>query len=184
MEVEVLNVAEVTPETTEQLLQFDRFKIEEGAVYEVLCPTKTNYRAKAILEMTEIPSRIIETVEITKERFAWYSIWEAVNVEVKDPILLGHQVKPDYKDSVNESDTYLSDYQYDTFFLARWGKMLAPFDELMNDAVNRLSRELKVVAMKTKHKCDMFLEDPALFVRQGFESGKSSKFYFTDGLLA
>ncbi|HSV43354.1 MAG TPA: hypothetical protein VLJ10_02255 [Candidatus Bathyarchaeia archaeon] len=60
MNVEVFNIAEITPETKEQKLQFRKFKKDEQAVYEMLCPSKNTLKSHEIIEMPDLPDRVKE----------------------------------------------------------------------------------------------------------------------------
>jgi hypothetical protein len=164
MQVEILNVSEITPDTKEQLVAFNKLTKEESGVYGVLCPQKTTKTPQEILESEDIPSRIKEIVEMTKGRFYKYEIWEADSYDVKDPIILGREKSKEHPEHA----------WYDSiYFVGRWGKELETFANLKKMAVDKLVKECKIEVLKMKALIHSRLEDIELFVEAGITAGKT-----------
>jgi len=175
MKVEIMNVAEVNAETQEQLLQFAKFNKEQAGVYGVLCPTKSTLTAEQIAADVDIPERVKEIVEMTKDRFYKFEVWESDLYEVKDPILIGREKSKE------------KDQQYDWydkhFLLARWGEELDSFSNLKKKAIEVLTKKTKIALIRSKASIDSYLTDVQLFVENGISKGDISIPSFNPGCL-
>lgn len=178
MEIEVLNMAEVNPETKEQKLAFNKLKAEEKAVYELICPQQRSYTAEKVLALVDIPDRIKEVVEMTKERFHEFEIWEAESAEEKDPILLGRQ------QTKNDKGELQSRWYDEIFFLGRWGEELENFQVLKKRAIEGLIEPVKIELMKIKAKVDFYLADVPLFMKDAIKKGRTDLPNFGEGCLS
>lgn len=178
MKVEIFNVAEITPESTEQKLQFNKFKRDEHGIYQILCPSHKSFKAEQILGMKHIPERIIEVVERSRDMFYEFEIWEAESASEKDPILLG-------REKTLDKDGKERDRWYDEIYLlARWGQELENFDVLKKRAIESLSEPVKIELMKIKAKVDFYLSDVPLFMRDAIKNGSTSIPSFNEGCLS
>ena len=177
MEVEILNIAEVNLETKEQKLQFRKFKQDEKAVYEILCPEKSKYTAQQIIDAPDIPDRVKEIVEMTKERFYKYEIWEAESSTEKNPIILGRESTKNDKGETN------SEWYDNHFFLGRWGDELENFNVLKERAIKTLIDPVKIELMKIKAKVDFYLNDVPLFMKDAIKKGRTDLPNFSEGCL-
>ena len=165
MKVEVMNIAEINAETQEQGLAFKKLTKEEGAVYSVLCPSKRErIEAKDILANPDIPERVKEIVEMTKDRFRKYDIWDAESYTVKDPILIGRQAQ------TNDNSKY--EWMDEQFLLARWGEELEAFPVLYEKAKTMIKKQSKVALLRAKAEIDSRLMDMDAFIEDAFSRGE------------
>lgn len=163
MKIEVMNIAEVTTDTKEQMLQFAEFTAQEAGVYSVVCPKKNmDLTAENVLAQIDVPDRVKEIVEMTKSRFYKYEIWTAATYEIKDPILIGRE-KSVKKPQYTWEDKY--------YLLARWGAELEQFSILKEKALDIFQRDCMIKAMKMKSQIDMFLMNPKLFCERAIDRG-------------
>ena len=162
MEIEILNTSEINTETREQGVSFDLFTKEQSAVYGILCPKRKTMTIEEIQQDLDIPQRVKEIAEISKDRFYKYEVWGSDLYEVKDPILLGREQDP-------KNPTY---NWYDKFYiLARWGNELDSFENLKLKA-NKIYKDKCVIsAIKIKARIDAFLLNPEIFVNAGLNAG-------------
>ena len=175
MKVEIMNVAEVNAETMEQGLSFKRITKEEGAVYGLLCPRVSRRTAESILKDLDIPERVKELVEMTKDRFRNYDVWEAESYQVKDPIIIGRQAQ---QGSNGQYDFY--DEQY---LLARWGEELEPFNLLYQKAKDLVKKRSKLALIRAKAEIDSRLLDLDAFIEDAFSRGENEIPKFDLGAL-
>jgi len=178
MEIEILNVAEINPDTQEQGLMFNKLKQEEKAVYEILCPQQHTYTPEHLLEHKDIPDRIKELVEKTKDRFYKYEVWEATSSENKDPVIIGREQTKD-KDGKLQESWY--DLQY---FLGRWGEELENFSVLKEKALTSLYEPVKIELLKIKAQVDFYLADVPLFMKDAIKNGRTGLPNFSNGCLS
>lgn len=166
MLVEIMNVAEINADTKEQGLAFKKLTREEGAVYSVLCPSKNRVTADKILANPNIPERIKEIVEMTKERFRNFEIWDAESYKVKDPILIGRQAQ--------SGDNGKYDFYDEQFLVARWGEELEAFPILFEKAKTLIKKQSKVALLRAKAEIDSRLMDMDAFIEDAFLRGEHS----------
>ena len=165
MQVEIYNIAEVTPNTTEQKLEFQLFTKEQAGVYGAICPHKESIEPEKIIEYP-FPDRVKEIVNLIQidQRFYKYEIWHADQYEIKDPILLGRVADPK-----NPSYNW-----YDKFYLiARWGDELQPFTDLKKKAIAFMKDHSIASALKLKAMVSAYLENSELFCKVAIEKGIS-----------
>lgn len=165
MQIEILNMAEINPTTKEQGLEFRKMKKDEVAVYTLLCPQKETYSPEAIAKMIDVPVRIKELVEMTKDKFYSFEIWEAESAAIKDPIILGRQ-KTFNKEGVEQNS-----YYDEKFFLGRWGEELENMHALRQKAKHILTKTYKLTLLKYKAAVEAMLSDVDLFVDQALDKG-------------
>lgn len=178
MEIEIKNVAEINPETQEQGLAFNKLKAEEKAVYELLCPQQNTRTAEQIAGDKDIPDRIKELVEKTKDRFYKYEIWEAVSSENKDPIIIG-------REQTKDKDGKLQESWYDQqFFLGRWGEELENFLVLKEKAITQLYEPVKIELLKIQAQVNFYLADVPLFMKDAIKKGRTGLPSFNNGCLS
>ena len=178
MEIEIKNIAEVNAETQEQGLAFGKLKAEEKAVYGLLCPQQNTCTAEQIALDKDIPDRIKELVEKTKDRFYKYEIWEATSSENKDPIIIGREQTKDTDGKLRES---WYDLQY---FLGRWGEELDGFATLKEKAITQLYEPVKIELLKIKAQVDFYLADVPLFMKDAIKNGQTELPRFSNGCLS
>ena len=178
MQIEILNIAEVNAETKEQGMMFSKLKQEEKAVYTILCPQQHTYTAEQIAMHKDIPDRIKELVEMTKDRFYKYEVWEAESSENKDPIIIGREQTID--DAGKKRDSWY-DLQY---FLGRWGEELENFSALKEKALTSLYEPVKIELLKIKAQVDFYLADVPLFMKDAIKKGRTELPHFNNGCLS
>lgn len=165
MQVEVMNMAEINAETKEQGFEFRKMKKDEVAIYSLICPQQETYAPEKIATMIDVPVRIKELVEMTKDKFYSFEIWEAESAAIKDPIILGRQKTFDNEGKERSS------YYDEKYFLGRWGEELENIATLKDKAKKILIKKYKLTLLKYKAQVDAMLSDVELFVDGAIDKG-------------
>lgn len=117
---------------------------QERVVYTATCPVHTaleNYGEGVI------PLRILQIAAVAKELgfFTCLEVWHPQNGDMSDPVLVGEHV---FRRDGQGWDTT------ERYILARWGTVLKPFKELIEEARVKYEAELMLRLAEIKEKVE------------------------------
>ena len=115
----------------------------EERVYRILCPQSQKLDE---YDAGPIPLRVLQVAAHAQGLFKELRVWSANSPLIKDPVLVGMK-KISKEDWRGDS----------AFILARWGDVLAPFEELSVRAADSTRERYKAVAGKILRQAQNFL---------------------------
>ena len=132
-------------EDDQRRIPYPQMTAQEVRVYSTLYPVHepvSQYKAGIF------PVRILQVIGHAKGLFQGIEVWHD-RVMNPDPVLVG------------------KGEGFNVFYLlARWGEALAPFDDLVSGAIEKLRKEWRQKAERKKRECEAFLVGLDLYVEK------------------
>lgn len=146
---------------------------EEQHVYSVLCPQQTDITAYA---SAPIPVRVLQVAAHAKPFFKSLQVWHPRDAQTKDPVLVGVQV------TNRTFGNGLTFPQETRFILARWGEVLLPFAECVEEARAKLLASVNRQVASARRQLEAF--DPTTAVDDFLAGGTGGEMFVSVSMTA